>query len=125
MAPYYVPLVAPPGGLAAMASHDALEGMRAIVPADWRNEVAARLLFVLPCYRPIRAAAKVKCPALIIACRDDSVTSTKAAVATATLMGEKAKFVELPIGHFDIYLGEWFERSSSEQISFFREALRA
>jgi pimeloyl-ACP methyl ester carboxylesterase len=125
MAPYYVPLVAPPGGLAAMASHDALEGMRAIVPADWRNEVAARLLFVLPCYRPIRAAAKVKCPALIIACRDDSVTSTKAAVATAALMGDKAQFIELPIGHFDIYLGEWFERSSSEQISFFREALRA
>ena len=29
----------------------------------------------------------------------------------------------LPIGHFDIYLGEWFERSSSEQLAFFTGTL--
>jgi len=38
-------------------------------------------------------------------------------------MGAKARLIELPIGHFDVYLGEWFERSSAEQVSFFQEAL--
>jgi len=125
LSPFYVPLVAPPGQSAAMASHDAYEGMRAIVPLGWRNEVAARLFLVLPCYRPIRAAKSVKCPALIIACEKDSVTSPEAAGATAARMGDKARLVELPIGHFDVYLGEWFERSSREQIQFFAKALNA
>ena len=40
-------------------------------------------------------------------------------------MGDKARLIELPIGHFDIYLGQCFERSSREQVVFFEEALRA
>lgn len=123
LSPYYVPLVGAPGEIAAMASHDALMGLSAIVPPGWRNEVAARLFLVLPCYRPMRAAKSVKCPALFIACEKDSVTSTEAAVATAAAMGGKARLVELPIGHFDVYLGEWFERSSGEQIAFFKAVL--
>ena len=41
-------------------------------------------------------------------------------------MGDKARLIELPIGHFDIYLGQCFERSRlAEQVAFFKEALRA
>jgi pimeloyl-ACP methyl ester carboxylesterase len=123
MRPYYLPLVAPPGNFAAMASHDAWDGMRAIVPPSWRNEVAARLFLALPCYRPIRAAKSVKCPVLLIACEKDSVTSPEAAVAAAARLGDKARLVELPIGHFDVYRGKWFERSSEAQIAFFKETL--
>jgi len=122
MTPYYVPLAAPPGHLAAMASQDAYEGIQAIVPPGWRNEVAARLFLAMPFYRPIRHAKAVKCPALIIACRLDSVVSPYAAVTAAERMGDKARLVMLPIGHFEIYLGEWFERSCGEQVSFFKEA---
>ena len=125
LSPYCVPLVAPPGGLAAMASHDAYDGMHAIVSPTWRNEIAARVFLSLRWYRPRRAAKSVKCPALIIACQKDSVTSPNAAVEAARSMRGKARLVELPIGHFDIYLGEWFERSSAEQIAFFKQALGA
>jgi pimeloyl-ACP methyl ester carboxylesterase len=125
LSPYYVPLIAPPGGFAAMASHDAYDGLSAIVPPTWRNEIAARIFLSLRWYRPRRAAKAVKCPALIIACQKDSVTSPKAAVKAAQSMGDKARLIELPIGHFDIYLGEWFERSSAEQVAFFKQALNA
>ena len=37
-------------------------------------------------------------------------------------MGDGAQLIMLPIGHFDIYLGKWFERSSSEQLAFFSNA---
>ncbi len=125
LSPYYVPIVAPPGAFAAMASHDAYDGLRAITPPSWRNEIAARVFLVMRCYRPKRAAKSVKCPALVIACMKDSVTSPLATVAVAEQMGDQARLVKLPIGHFDIYLGEWFKRSSSEQIAFFKQALRA
>lgn len=124
MAPYYVPLVAPPGELAAMASHDAYQGLNAIIPPGWRNEVAARLFLTMPFYRPIRHAGAVRCPSLIIVCMKDSVTSPHAAIAAAARIGDKARLVKLPIGHFEVYLGLWFERSSREQVAFFEKALR-
>ena len=123
LSPYYVPLVAPPGGLAAMPTADAYAGMKAIVPPGWRNEVAARLFLRLPFYRPIKYASDVKCPALVIACEQDTVVSTKAAAKAVERMAGQATFITFPIGHFAIYLGQWFERSSSAQLEFFTVAL--
>lgn len=123
LTPYYVALVAPPGGFAAMATHDAYSGLAAITPPGWRNEMAARLLLTMPLYRPVRHAKQVKCPTLIMACQDDSVTSPKAAIETAARIGDMAQLIELPTGHFDVYLGQWFARTSQEQIAFFSRAL--
>ncbi len=123
--PHYVPLVAPPGELAAMATDDAYAGCMAIVPPGWRNEVAARFLLSLPLYRPVHHAHDVTCPTLLIACAHDSVVSSAAAAETAARMGGNAHLVTLPIGHFEIYLGAWFERSCDEQLEFFQAALAA
>ncbi len=120
--PHYVPLVAPPGELAAMASEDAYRGCLAIVPPGWRNAIALRFFVTMPLYRPMRRAGEVGCPALIIACTKDTVVSTRAASEVAKRMDGKARLVELPIGHFEVYLGEWFERSSREQVEFFKGA---
>ena len=107
-----------------MPTPDAYAGLKAIVPPGWRNQVAARLFLRLPFYRPIRYAREVKCPTLLIACERDTVVSTEAAAKVAERMGDKAQLVALPIGHFEIYLGEWFERSSQEQLAFFRRSAR-
>ncbi len=123
--PYYVPLAAQDGELAVMASDNAYAGCRAIVPPDWRNEVAARILFKMPRYRPVRYAHLVTCPTLLIACAQDTVVSPKAAAEAAASIGDKARLVVLPIDHFDIYPGNWFERASAEQIMFFRGALES
>ena len=125
LAPYYVPLVAPPGGLAAMATHDAYAGLTAIVPPGWRNETAARIFLALPLYRPVRCADSVTCPALLIACAKDTVTSPRAVTKAAARMGGNARLIELPIGHFDVYVGDGFARTSQEQVAFFTQALRA
>jgi pimeloyl-ACP methyl ester carboxylesterase len=123
LSPYYVPLVAPPGELAAMPTADAYAGMKAIVPPGWRNQVAARLFLRLPFYRPIRLAREVKCPALLITCEHDTVVSIKSAAKAVEQLAGETSFVSLPIGHFAIYLGQWFERSSSAQLDFFTVAL--
>jgi len=122
--PHYVPLVAHHGELAAMATPGAYEGCMAIAPPSWRNEIAARFFMALPLYRPMLYAKDVSCPALVIACERDSVVSPDAAADLVARIGENARLSTLPIDHFDIYRGEWFERSSGEQLAFFSAALR-
>ena len=51
------------------------------------------------------------------------LVSTKVAAKAVERLGGETSFVSLPIGHFAIYLGEWFERSSSAQVAFFTAAL--
>jgi len=121
--PHYVPLVAPHGELAAMATQAAYAGCMAIVPPGWRNEVAARFFLTLPLYRPVLYANDVRCPTLLVVCAHDTIVSAAAAADTAARLREWARLIELPIDHFDIYRGEWFERSCAEQVAFFRSAL--
>jgi fermentation-respiration switch protein FrsA (DUF1100 family) len=41
----------------------------------------------------------------------------------ATILGDRAKVIRYPIGHFDIYTGDHFERAASDQIDFFKKHL--
>lgn len=117
--PRYVPLVGPPGSLAAMTSPDAEPGYRAMVPtgSPWRNEAAARIALRIGTYRPGRAAARLRCPLLVCVCDHDRVTPPDPAwrAAGAAPRGEIRRY---PLGHFDIYLGEGFERAVADQIEF-------
>jgi pimeloyl-ACP methyl ester carboxylesterase len=116
--PVTVPIVGPPGSLAAMSSPDAESGYRSITPPDWINEVCARIGLAIPFYRPIHSAAKVRCPALIQVADRDTVTSVKAVDETAKRLGGRAELQHFDCGHFDIYLGEVFERAVQQQIAF-------
>ncbi|MGM0451262.1 MAG: alpha/beta hydrolase [Pseudomonadota bacterium] len=123
-APLYAPIVGHPGETAAMATEDAYDGYRAIAPADWRNELAARLALQLPLYRPLRYARRVPCPVLILVCGRDSVAPPEAAEKVASRAGGRAELHRYDdLGHFDIYVGEGFQRSSSDQLAFFQRHL--
>ncbi|MEQ1438699.1 alpha/beta fold hydrolase [Fontimonas sp. SYSU GA230001] len=119
-----IALVAPPGGLAAMSSHDAQSGYRAIVPQDWINEVTAAWMLQLPLYRPLLKAARLPCPILICICTKDSVAPPAAAEDAARRAGPRAEVKRYDIGHFDIYVGDGFERAVADQIEFFTRALK-
>lgn len=122
-APIYVPLVAAPGEVAAMTSADAESGYRAITPPGWRNEMTARLALHLGLYRPITSVRRLKCPALIGVCLKDSVAPASAALALARKLGPRAELKTYDIGHFDIYVGDGFVRSSGDQLAFFKRVL--
>jgi dienelactone hydrolase len=124
--PLYVPAVGPPGSLAVMASPDAEAGIAAIVPegSRWRNEVAARISWRSLAYRPGRRAARIACPLLVAVCEDDLVTPPDAAVAVAR-KAPRGELVRYPGGHFDVYVGDGFERAVADQIAFLTEHLLA
>jgi fermentation-respiration switch protein FrsA (DUF1100 family) len=117
--PRYIPAVGPPGSFAVMTTPDAEPGMRALVPAGslWQNRVAARIAVRVAAYRPGRSAAKLSCPALFCICDQDSVAPARAALgyAAGTPRGEIKTY---PIGHFEIYTGEWFEQAVADQTHF-------
>jgi pimeloyl-ACP methyl ester carboxylesterase len=121
--PLSIPIVARPGKLAAMSTEDAYPGVMAIAPPDFRNEVLARVALEVPRYRPLLHAEELPCPILIQICEKDTVTPIAAALKVAERAGCGAEVKRYPIGHFEIYLGEAFERSVSDQIDFFSHHL--
>jgi hypothetical protein len=117
--PYYAPIVGSPGTLGAMTSPDALAGYCAMYPEgfSWRNEVAPRVLLATAMYSPGRAAAQVRCLLLVQVASRDVVTPPEPA-RRAARRAVRGELVRYPIGHFDIYVGEPFERAVADQLSF-------
>lgn len=117
--PVMVPSAGAPGSTALMATPDAQSGYLDLVPAGapFRNEVAARFVFQIIKYRPGRYASKVQCPILFNICERDSLGPAK----TTQRYARSAPYGEIrlyPQGHFDIYVGEPFERVVADQIAF-------
>jgi dienelactone hydrolase len=118
-APYYIPAVGPPGTFAVMTAPDALPGFEALIPAQttWENRVAARIGVLVGTYRPGRLAAKVSCPILFCVCETDSLAPAAATLKYAAT-ASKSEVKRYPVGHFDIYIGEPFERAVADQTEF-------
>lgn len=123
--PRLMPVVAPPGSLAAMNSPDAETGYLALFPPGyrWPNRFIPRATLSLPSYRPVAKAGRVGAPLLVQVMSGDAVTPPGPArkVAERAPLGE---LIEYQGGHFDIYVGEPFERAVSDQIAFLERHLR-
>ncbi|MBX7159839.1 MAG: alpha/beta hydrolase [Acidimicrobiia bacterium] len=117
--PVLVPVVGSPGSVAVMTTPDALDGYRALVPDPdaFDDRVAARVVLRVPAYRPGVDAGSIECPLLVCVADTDSVASPEAASAVAgrAPLGELLRY---PCGHFDVYVGEWFERAVTDETAF-------
>lgn len=122
--PHMVTAVGPPGSKAVMSKPDAVAGNQAITPPDstWRNEVSARIALRFGSYRPARQAGKIRCPILFCIGDKDDLTAP-GLVLEAASKAPRAEVKHYPIGHFDIYTGEWFERGVADQTEFLRRHL--
>jgi len=122
--PYYIPVVGDPGTLAVLNTPDSKPGYFSIVPegSSWKNGCPARILLTVPLYRPIAVARKVKCPALIIMAEKDSIIWPGVVEKAAARM-QNARLIRMPVGHFDVYIGAWFEKTVQVEIDFLKEHL--
>jgi dienelactone hydrolase len=124
--PVMVPTAGNPGEVALMNAPDAYPGFLKLVPDGTllRNEVAARIGVKILSYRPGRLAAKVTCPILFCVCESDSVAPsgpTRRYAATAP----RGQIKLYPEGHFEIYVGDAFERVVADQLDFLDKNLKA
>ncbi len=90
----------------------------------FKNEVCARLFFMAPGPDPLEASKKVQCPVLFLVCEHDNLVAPDSYKRAAEALGDKAEVRTYPIGHFDIYEGEYFEKAVSEKIVFLRKHLK-
>ena len=127
-APLLVPTAGAPGTVALMSTPDAESGYLNLVPADgagaFDNRVAARIALHLVRYFPGRRAASITAPILFAICDTDSVAPAGPTLKYArTAPAGEIKLY--PEGHFDIYVGEPFERVITDQLDFLARTVPA
>lgn len=120
-APLLVPTAGAPGTVALMTTPDAEAGFLNMVPAGgagaFQNKVAARISLHLVRDFPGRRAADITAPVLFAICETDSVAPAGPTLKYArTAPAGEIKLY--PEGHFDIYVGEPFERVVADQLDF-------
>jgi pimeloyl-ACP methyl ester carboxylesterase len=123
--PHRVPVVGKPDTFAVMNRPDSLPGYLALVPehSSWENHCPARVFLSIMTYRPSLFASRISCPALVILAEQDSLISAAAVERMASRIPD-GTLIRMPMGHFDIYQGEPFERSVGLQTEFFLRHLR-
>ncbi len=105
--PRYIPAGAAPGEFGAVANAAAFAGLDIIRPKDgteWHNRVAARSLLGIAAHRPVRKAADIRCPILLVVAENDTI----APVGPALRVAERAPKSELfrsRGGHYGVYEG--------------------
>ncbi len=119
LSPHVFPLVGKPGTLAMHNAPGAFDGYaRLMSDSDtFKNEVCARLLLMAHGPDPLEAAEKVNCPVLLLVCEHDNLVAPDSHVKAARALGDKAIVKSYPIGHFDIYEGEYFEKAVNEMLA--------
>ncbi len=123
LSPHTIPIVGRQGTGAILAAPGAFEGYSRFATPESKNELCARLMLTHQGYNPIDFARDVRCPVLIQICENDNLAAPSGGLKTAQILGDLAEVKQYPIGHFDIYFGEDFERGISDQIRFYKKNL--
>lgn len=121
---YKVPVVGDPDEFAVLNTPECKAGYLAIVPQEsgWKNECPSAFLITCGLYRPTTYAKRVQCPALVMLAEKDSLFPPESIKKAAEKM-KNSEVVPLPIGHFDIYLGEHHEQAVRRQVDFLKKHL--
>ena len=106
--PIYIAASAAPGEFGAIASADAIAGLSLITPpkgTDWHNQPYARsLLPVSARTEPVRKAAKIRCPILMIVAETDTIAPIGPALCVAD-RAPKSQLYRSRGGHYGPYEG--------------------
>ncbi|GAB19930.1 hypothetical protein GOEFS_096_01070 [Gordonia effusa NBRC 100432] len=89
-----------------------------------RNAIAARLALHIGRYRPGKALSSTTIPTLVCVGTHDSVAPAKATINHAKGLAHVTQR-SYPTGHFDIYVGAWFERVATDQVAFLAQHMPA
>ena len=120
LSPHSFPMYGKPGTIAMLTTEGAFEGIQKLAEHSefFTNDACARLAFLPHPADPLKLAHNVKCPVQILVCSEDSLVSPLSHVKLVEILGNKADVKEYSIGHFDIYFGENFEKTTDDQLEF-------
>lgn len=109
------------GQAALMTAPDAYEGYFRLVPDGMvhPSQVPARIALRVLLYYPGRSAASLDCPALFCVAMRDSVAPAKTTIWHLR-KAPHGRIMRYDAGHFDLYVGDDFERVVADQIGFLK-----
>jgi dienelactone hydrolase len=105
--PIYIKASVDEGQWGAIANADAFAGLRLITPpkgTDWSNEVAARSFLGFGAHRPVKKAAKIRCPILVVVAETDTIAPVNPALRVAEL-APHGELYRSRGGHYGPYKG--------------------
>jgi pimeloyl-ACP methyl ester carboxylesterase len=119
--PRYIPAGVAPGEFGAVANEQAFGGLQIIRPKDgteWHNRVAARSILGIAAHRPVRKAADIRCPILLVVAENDVIAPAAPALHVAE-RAPKGELFHSHGGHYDVYEGgEDFDRVLNAEVEF-------
>jgi hypothetical protein len=120
LSPHTIPTYGKPGTLAVFATYGAYDEVSDLVgdSKNFINETCARVILMPYGQNLLRIAKHVKCPVLILVCERDEIVSPNSHKKVESILGDLAEVKMYPIGHFDIYKEENFEKAIEDQIEF-------
>lgn len=124
--PIRVPLVAKDRNIAMMNAHDAHDGYLALLPPGTKldiDAIPARLLLHFPFLFPGAYPKKTRIPILFAICGKDTVAPPGPTLRYAKQAPKGVIKMHPDEGHFDIYIGENFERAVAEYLEFYQANL--
>jgi pimeloyl-ACP methyl ester carboxylesterase len=110
-------------GIRCFASADSYAGFLSIVPqyVERIEEIPARIMFSLSRYRPILTVRKITIPVFLLGATQDQIVPIEVTRLCVTNLAPFVQYHEFPVGHFDVYHGQWFEKNISMQIDFLHQ----
>ncbi len=125
--PRYIPAGVGPGEFGAVANAAALAGLEIIRPKDggeWHNRVAARSVLGIAAHRPVRKAADIHCPILLVVAENDTIAPVGPALRVAE-RAPKAVLFRSRGDHYGVYEGgEDFDRVLNVEVEFLHRHAR-
>ncbi|MCY7396404.1 MAG: alpha/beta hydrolase [Nocardioides sp.] len=118
-----LPIVGPPGSLAAITSHDGEAGYALIMGPTFRNEMLARGILPILLNRPVTSAARLRMPVLLVLAEQDTIAPPAAVRKVAERVRGPVTLEAMDVGHFEIYAGAPFETSVAVQVEFLGSVL--
>jgi pimeloyl-ACP methyl ester carboxylesterase len=115
-----MPLVGPPGSVAAMTSPDAEAGYLGIAGPTFRNEMRSRDLLKILANRPVRSAGRLRMPVMLVVAEQDAIAPPAAVRTVARRTRGQVRVESLDVGHFDVYTGAALEKTVAAEVDFLR-----
>ncbi len=121
---HIIPAYGVPNSTAFLRTKGVFDGVQrlAVDSKYFINEVCAGFMLMPRAQNPLISAENVKCPVQLLVCEKDEIISPKSHLKIEKILGEKAEVKLYPIGHFDIYFDENFEKAVKDQLAFIEGA---
>ncbi len=122
--PHRVPVVGDSPAFAVMNKPGCQSGYKKLLPHQtaWQNSVPARILLASLFHRPIKQAARVRCPVLVVMAENDQLIPAKLLRMQVAQFGD-VELLTVDGDHFSPYHGEVFQTVVAAHNEFLENCL--